>query len=218
MPTLNLTADEVLTTTRAVRRRLDLTRPVETEVIEECVDIAVQAPTGQNRQRWHFVVVRDPGRRAGLADLYRSGVSRGSTGANALTADDERRQWAAAGSMRRVIDSSRHLFEHLHEVPAMVVPCVEGRPDGAPVLEQARLWGSLLPAVWSFMLAARNRGLGTAWTTGHLPHEKDAAALLGIPYRKVTQAALIPLAYTIGTEFKPAARVGRDEVLHWDTW
>ena len=213
--TLDLSSEELLSTTRAVRHRLDLTRPVPRQLLEECVDLAVQAPTGRNRQRWHFVIVTDPERRAALAEVWRAGVS--TPGASDPVPERDVRR-AGVAHMERVYSGAAHLYEHLHEVPAIVVPCVEGRTDHAPVLRQAGTWGSILPAVWSFMLAARARGLGTCWTTGNLVHEREAARVLGIPYDDVMQAALIPVAYTLGTDFRPARRVPREEVLHWDAW
>ena len=119
---------------------------------------------------------------------------------------------------QRVTDSSDYLAEHLHEVPVYLIPCITGRLDKLPIDQQAGSWGSILPATWNFMLAARARGLGTAWTTLHLPYEKEVAEVLGIPYEKITQAALIPVAYTLGTNFSPAARESLDNVLHWDKW
>ena len=198
---LHLSADEVLTTTRAVRKRLDLTRTVEREVILDCLRIAVQAPTGSNRQDWRFVVVTDPARRAELAALYRR-------------AFDRYRQSRSA-AQGRVLESAAYLAEHLHEVPVHLVPCLTGRWDGADTVVHAGRFGSILPAVWSFMLAARERGLGTAWTTMHLRHERDAAEVLGIPYDEMTQCALIPVAYAVGTDFSPAARGPLDEVVRW---
>jgi nitroreductase len=116
------------------------------------------------------------------------------------------------------MDSSAYLAEHLHQVPVLVVPCVEGRVENAPYLIQAVTWGSILPATWSFMLAARARGLGTAWTSLHLEYEREAADVLGVPYDQVMQVALIPVAYTIGTEFKPGQRIPLAQRVHWDTW
>lgn len=202
---LDLTPDELLSTTRAVRRRLDLTRPVEPEVLEECFRLAFQAPTGGNAQGWHFVIVSDPGRKAALADLYRR---------SKLENDPP----SPPPGHERIMESSAYLAEHLHEVPVLVVPCIEGRVENAPVLVQAVAWGSILPAVWSFMLAARSRGLGTSWTSLHLAYEHEAAALLGIPYDDVMQVALIPVAYTIGTEFKAGPRNFAGHRVHWDAW
>lgn len=210
-----LSPDELLTTTRAVRKRLDLTRPVPRELLLECVEVALQAPTGSNRQGWHFVFVEDPETKAGLADLYRRGYDPYAAG--------PRPQWETgdprAERMDAVQSSSRHLRDHFHEVPVLLVPVQEGRlPEGADVFWQASYWGSLLPAVWSFMLAARARGLGTAWTTLHLPHEREAAELLGLPFESYTQGGLVPVAYYTGETFGRAQRLPADRVVHWDRW
>lgn len=214
--TLDLTPDELLSTTRAVRKRLDFTRPVPRALIEECVDLATQAPTGRNRQRWHFLVVTDHERRREVADIFRRALATG--GGRPPTARDLPRMYAHPGSMERISDGVRHLYDNIDRVPAFVVPAVEGRTDGASVLDQSMTWGSILPAVWSFMLAARARGLGTVWTTAQGPLERELAEVLGVPYDDVMLAAFLPLAFTIGTGFKPARRVPRDEVLHWDRW
>ncbi len=216
-PTLNLTPDELLTTTRTVRKRLDFTRPVERAVIEECLAIAQQAPTGSNRQRWHFVIVTDPAKRAALAELYRrawDSYLTMPTAAPNLRFDDPARD----AVQQRVASSAQYLADHLQEVPVHVIPCITGRTDGQPAHGQAGAWGSILPATWSFVLAARARSLGTAWTTLHLMFEEEAAKLLGIPYAEIMQAALIPVAYTKGTDFKPAPREPLDRVVHWDAW
>jgi nitroreductase len=207
---LDLTPDDVLATTRTVRKRLDLTRPVEREVLEDCLLLAQQAPSSSFSQNWHFVVVTDAGKRAALGELWR----------RVAGPYLEHRASAAAAdpNIARIGDAVRHLAEHIHEVPVHVIPCVEGRTDGKPAAAQASRWASIIPAAWSFMLAARARGLGTAWTTFHLRHEREAAELLGIPYDQVMQAALIPVAYTIGTEFKPAVRKSLDTMAHWDHW
>ena len=207
---LELTPDELLTTTRAVRKRLDLERPVEREVLEECLALAQQAPTGSYKQDWHFVVVTDPELRAGLAELWNRGGEKylGGLGDPA----------EIPGMMGRVLGGVFHLRDHLHEVPVHVIPCIEGRTDGKGVFAQASRWGSVMPAAWSFMLAARSRGLGSVWTSFHLAHEQEAAELLGIPYDEVMQAALIPVAYTIGTDFKPAKRAPLETMVHWDRW
>jgi nitroreductase len=207
---LELTPDELLSTTRAVRKRLDLTRPVEREVLEECLVLAQQAPTGSYAQNWQFVVVTDPDLRAGLAELWRQGSEKYLA---RIENPDE-----LPGMMGRVVGGVFHLRDHLHEVPVHVIPCIEGRTDGRGVFGQASVWGSIIPAAWSFMLAARSRGLGTCWTTFHLAHEQEAAELLGIPHDSVIQAALIPVAYTIGTEFKPAVRAPLDTFVRWDRW
>jgi nitroreductase len=207
---LELTPDELLTTTRAVRNRLDLERPVEREVLEECLALAQQAPTGSYAQDWHFLVVTDPDLRAGLAELWRQGAEK-------YLARIEHPE-EIPGMMGRVLGGVFHLRDHLHEVPVHVIPCIEGRTDGKGAFAQASRWGSIMPATWSFMLAARSRGLGTVWTSFHLSCEQEAAELLGIPYGEVMQAALIPVAYTIGTDFKPAKRAPLASMVHWDRW
>jgi nitroreductase len=217
MPQLNLSADQVLTTTRSVRKRLDFSRPVEPEVIKECLEIALQAPSGSNSQRWHFVVVTDAEKRRAIADFYRQGFSqyRSSQPSSATPYANNAER---VRIQQRVTDSADYLSEHMHEVPVHLIPCIAGRLDTLPTSAQAGAWGSILPATWSFMLAARERGLGAAWTTLHLRYEKEVAELLGIPYSKITQAALIPVAYTLGTDFKPAPRESVESVLHWDLW
>lgn len=213
---LSLSADEVLSTTRAVRKRLDLTRPVPRHLIEECIDLATQAPTGRNRQRWHFLAITDDAQRAAVADIFRRALHAAS--GQALNARDLRRMNAQPESMRRISDGVQHLYGNVHKVPAFIIPAVEGRTDGASVLEQAMTWGSILPAAWSFMLAARARGLGTVWTTAQAPLERELADTLGVPYDDVMLAALTPLAFTVGTDFRPAKRITRAEILHWNRW
>jgi len=197
-------ADTLLATTRAVRRRLDLTRPVERRLLEECIALAQQAPSGGNRQGWSFVVVTDRDRRAALAELYRRGweryVTEGIVERPVRAADP-----GARARARRITASARYLADHLHEVPVLVVPCIAHRTDGREVVVQASQFGSVLPAVWSFMLAARARGLGTAWTTIHLFHEREAAGVLGIPFDEVMQVALIPVAHLVGEGLRPGA-------------
>ncbi|SEU30752.1 nitroreductase family protein [Nonomuraea wenchangensis] len=209
-----MTPDELLTTTRSVRKRLDLTRPVPMELVRECLEIALQAPTGGNAQGWHWVVVTDPERRKAIGDYYGRATRAylaSKSSAGALFQDDPER----AEVQRRVSDSAAHLGEHMGDVPVLVIPCIEAPrlPEG----NQAGLWGSLLPAAWSYMLAARARGLGTAWTSLHLVYETEIAELLGIP-SEVRQGALIPTAYYTGEAFKPARRQPLDDVLHLDGW
>jgi nitroreductase len=205
---LDLTPDELLSTTRAVRKRLDLTRPVPREVLEECLQLAQQAPTAGYSQKWHFVVVTDAAKRAALGELWRE----------VCYPYLQRGGGAREGQMLRISDAVVHLAEHIHEVPVHVIPCVEGRYEGKPNALVASMYGSIIPAAWSFMLAARSRGLGSVWTTFHLMHEERAAEILGIPYEKVTQVALIPVAYTLGTDFKPGKRKPLDTMVHWDSW
>lgn len=216
MNTLPLMPDELLTTTRSVRKRLDLTRPVPPELVRECLEIALQAPSGSNRQGWHWVVVTDPGARAKVGEFYRRAVegylaSDGSA-AKLFGADPAR-----APVQQRVGASVAYLGERMGQVPVLVIPCLRLSSPRLPEGNQAGLWGSLLPAVWSYMLAARARGLGTAWTTLHLTYEREVADLLGLP-ADVRQGALIPTAYYTGETFRPAARLALDEVLHFDRW
>jgi nitroreductase len=208
--TLNLSVDDVLTTTRSVRKRLDLEKPVPREVLLECLELALQAPTGSNAQGWQWMFVDDPEKKKALADIYRTAATPYLDQPKPEYGDERDQQ------RPRVYDSAKYLNEHLHEVPVMLIPCLEGRPEGTG----AGFWGSLLPAVWSFMLALRSRGLGSAWTTLHLvgDGEKQAAELLGIPYDKYSQGGLIPIAYTKGTDFRPAKRLPADQVAHWDSW
>ena len=213
---LELTVDEVLTTTRAVRRRLDLERPVPRDVVEDCLRLAFQAPNGSNRQSWRWVLVDDPATKVAMAEIYRGGmddhIARPRTEPDPVERDSAEAQRMAA--------SVYYLREHLHEVPVLVVPVTAGRLDGddMAIFDQASRWGSILPAVWSFMLALRSRGLGSAWTTIHLKRERDMADLLGIPYDDYTQAGLFPVAYTVGTEFKPGDRDFSDRTVHWNHW
>lgn len=214
---LGLGVDELLSTTRAVRKRLDLGRPVDMALIDECLELAVQAPTGSNAQSWHFVVVTDEDKRARLGEFYKAGFDSfygdREAAESRLPADDP----DYVATTRRVIDSAAYLAEHMGEVPVMVIPCLWGRTDGANAMAQAGAWGSLLPAVWSFMLAARERTLGTCWTTLHLTHEAEAAELLGLP-ESVMQGALIPVAHTLGTDFNAGPRRDMARIVHHDTW
>ena len=204
---LDLTPDELLSTTRAVRKRLDLERPVEREVLEECLALAQQAPTASYSQNWHFVVVTDAEQRAALGELWRE-----------VAYPYLERAGERSGQFARIGDAVVHLAEHIHEVPVHVIPCVLGRYEGKPNPLVASMFGSIIPAAWSFMLAARSRGLGSVWTTFHLLHEQKAAEILGIPYDEVTQVALIPVAYTQGTDFKPGRRKPLETMVHWNAW
>lgn len=210
------TTDKLLTTTRSVRKRLDLTRPVEPQIIEECLEIAIQAPTGSNSQGWHFMVVTDPEKKARIGELYAQSFDiYAKTGDPALIQQKEVGENPA--QMNRVINSALYLAQHMGEVPVLVIPCIHGRFENAGTMEQASLYGSILPAAWSFMLALRARGLGSSWTSIHLRYEKEIAELLGIP-DDVTQAALLPVAYYTGDDFKPAKRVPISELVSWNTW
>ena len=206
--------DHFLTTTRSVRKRLDLNRPVPPRLIEQCIEIALQAPTGSNAQGWHFLVVTDAAKRAEIARLYKQ----------TFDAYESRAEWPRYASddprgpqMPRVNHSARYLADHMHEVPIFVIPCIQGRVEKGRVVEQASVYGSILPAAWSFMLALRARGLGTAWTTLHLVHEAEVAKLLGIP-DAYTQVALFPVAYFTGQDFRRAERIPAAKRTHWNTW
>src|SRR5438270_11674500 len=198
-----MTPDELLTTTRSVRRRLDLERPVPRELILECIEVACQAPTGGNRQGWQWLVVTEPELRQFIGERYRNAwYTYNAEGRPTYTEDDPRR-----AQLPRVMSSAQYLADHLGEVPALVLACIQGRVDGLPGHAAAAFFASIIPAAWSFCLAARVRGLGTAYTTVHLRYEQEVAERLGIPYAQYTQAALLPVAYYTGTDFKPAERV-----------
>jgi nitroreductase len=203
-------ADLLLSTTRSVRRRLDLERPVPREVLLDCVRLAVQAPTASNRQTWRWMMVTDPAKRAALAELYGSGRPYLEAGAAGQLSDDPQTV--------RVYKSALYLVDILADVPVHVIPCLEGRADSPGNLSGASFYGSIMQAAWSFMLALRARGLGSVWTTLHLQKEREAAELLGIPYESVSQIALLPVAYTVGTDFQPAARGPVEEITCWDSW
>ena len=219
---LDLTPDELLTTTRTVRKRLDYDRPVPRALLEECVEIALQAPSGSNARGWHFVAVGDPDKRAAIGELYRRSFDQYREmpfSAHALAKDAKVEE---TGTMNAVVSSADALAENLHRAPWLVIACQNGR---IPAVEgpighgmQAAVWGSIAPAFWSYMLAARARGLGTAWTTLHLTFVQEIAEILGFPFDEVMQAALSPLAFTVGTDFKPARHRGLEGVLHVDRW
>ena len=203
------TVDELLTTTRSVRRRLDLKRPVEPEIIERCLEIAVQAPAGGNVCRYHFIVVTDAAKKTAIGDWYRQSFAI----AYPEPALAERRKTHA-----RDVASWLHLVEHLQDVPVLIIPCLDYRLEEDPSPQRlAAFYGNILPATWSLMLALRARGLGAAWTTLALRHERDIARLLRMP-ANVTPAALLPVAYFIGADFHPAKRVPARERTYWDTW
>ncbi len=207
--------DHVATTTRAVRKRLDLERPVEPEVIEECIEIALQAPTGSNSQGWRFLIVTDDDKKKALADWYRQAWNAAYGGGDAATAGVPAERIA---QQQRVLSSADFLANSMEKVPVLVIPTILGRPgEGTPAAGWAGFLGSIIPAVWSFQLALRSRGLGSAYTTLHLFHEKEASEMLGIP-DTVTQVALLPVAYTKGTDFKRAVRRPGKEVTYWNDW
>ena len=202
-----------------MRKRLDFDRPVGDDVVRECVELAMQSPSGSNNMTMQFVVVRDPDKRRALGEIYRQcygiytqldGIYIGS-----IDKGEER----ANAQQQRSAASADFLGEHMGDAPVLVIPCTVGaRLDNVPAMMGASMGANVMPAMWSFMLAARARGLGTCWTTVHLMMEQAAADVLGIPFETVQQICLSPLAYTKGTEFKPAARPPADSIIHWDQW
>ena len=203
--------DVLLATTRSVRKRLDLDRPVPRELILECLELAVQAPTASNSQKWRWVIVDDPKLRAALADLYRRAAKDYLTRATAASAQSD-------PQTARVYESATWLADHLEKVPVFVIPCLEGRPEAAaPPAMLSAIYGSIFPAIWNFQLALRARGLGSTLTTLHLAHEREAAGLLGMP-DNVLQVALLPVGYTKGTDFKRAVRPPVTSITHWNAW
>jgi nitroreductase len=216
----SLSPDELLSTTRAVRKRLDFDRPLEMSLVRECLELAIQAPNGSNGQNWHFVVVTDPQKKEKLADIYRKGWAIYSRGFHEMIPLDDKPR-AEQSIFERMAGSADYLARNMQRAPILLVPCFSGRVDKGGenlAMSQASSFGSLLPAVWSFMLAARARGLGTCWTTLHLFFEAEAAGVLGIPYESVTQAALIPVAHALGDAFHTGPRKPLENVLHMDTW
>jgi nitroreductase len=203
--------DRLLTTTRAVRKRLDLNRPVEPSVVLDCLRIATQAPSGGNSQRWRWLIVTDPDKKRRIADHYAKSFAAYIEPKKALLGPDDH-------ASVRMTDSASYLADHMAEVPALVIPCVLDPVPAADTGEaQAGFWGGILPAVWSFQLALRSRGLGSAWTTLHLNFEREVGEILGIP-DTVTQVALLPVAYYTGDDFKPAPRRAIEEIAYWDEW
>ena len=208
MTLLDLSPDELLSTTRSVRKRLDFDRPVEREVLDECLALAQQAPNASNSEPWRFVVVTAPETKAKLAECYATGWSAYRAAIDEAAGDD---------GATPVLDSAQYLADRFHEVPAMVLPCLIPRADTSTG-NQAGLYGSVIQAAWSFQLAARARGLGTCWTTLHLGRERDAAEVLGIPFDRVQQVALITVGYSLGTDFKPGRRVPLERVVRYERW
>jgi nitroreductase len=213
---LNLTPDELLTTTRTVRKRLDFERPVPRTLIEECIEIALQAPTGGFKQNWHWIAISDPKIKDAIAEIYRaSWVQTTQSGRMPTYGPDDPR----ATRIQRVLESGTYLADNIGRAPWLIIPCGTGRTlDQPTVPEQSRFWASILPAMWNFMLAARARGLGCAWTTEHLKHEDQVARILNIPQPEVTQCGLLPVAFSKGTDFRRAQRIPGVDVTHWDTW
>ncbi|MEU1203894.1 nitroreductase family protein [Nocardia sp. NPDC005825] len=213
-PHLDLSADEVLTTTRSVRKRLDLERPVPLEVVTDALEVALQAPSGSNMQSWHWIVLTDPEPKKIVAEYYRkSYFAYAEAGAAARSAKPPKDLETA----EKVASSATYLAEIMEQVPALVIGAIHVPGGEFPQGNQAQLWGSLLPAAWSLALALRERGLGSAWTTLHLEYEREVADALGIP-ANIRQGVLLPVAYTKGTQFKPAKRAPLETVLHVNGW
>ncbi len=199
--------DRLLSTTRAVRRRLDLERPVPAGVILDCIDVAEQAPTGGNQSSRRWLVVRDPETKAALAELYRSAGGNWISEAYAGVAGTGHHN---EGALR----SADHLARHLQDVPAIVLATIYGEHDGSG---RPGLFDSVIQAAWSFCLALRSRGLGSAWTTLHMNEADRVAELLGIP-DGVTQIVLLPVAWTVGDDFSPAPRRPARDITWFDHW
>ncbi|OBF15818.1 nitroreductase [Mycobacterium kubicae] len=213
--TLNLSFDEVLRTTRSVRKRLDFEKPVPREVLMECLDLALQAPTGSNAQGWQWVFVEDADKKKAIGEVYLANARAYLNSPGRQYAEGDTR----GERMGAVRDSALYLAEHMHEAPVLLIPCLEGRADQQP-MGGVSFWASLFPAAWSFCLALRSRGLGSCWTTLHLLNggERTAADVLGIPHEKYSQGGLFPIAYTKGTDFRPAKRLPADSLTHWNSW
>ena len=218
-PLLPLSAHELLTTTRAVRKRLDFDRPVSRDTLRECVADALQAPSGSNRWPLQFVIVTDPERREAVAEVYRRAYEQYRAMDGVYIGSIDKGDDGLNDQQQRTARSADALAENMHRAPALVVACARGRAEGdVPPISKTTLLGSMLPGMWSFMLAARLRGLGTSWTTVALFREQELADALGVPNDEVTIGCLSPVAYTVGTDFKPAARPDPDSVIHWDRW
>ena len=215
MSLVELGPDELLSTTRAVRKRLDFTRPVPDDLVRECVALALQAPSASNQVAMRFVVVRDRAMVAAIADVYEQcwQIYAGSPGfAGKIKRDTDELH----AQQQRVASSATYLAEHMAECPVLVLGCTTTRRlEGVAAAQAASALGNIMPAMWSFMLAARARGLGTAWTTIHLMMEQAVADIVEIPYDTMQQACLTPLAFTKGTDFKPAIRPDPDTVIDW---
>jgi nitroreductase len=214
MSLTGLSVDDVLTTTRSVRKRLDFDRPVARDVVEECVRLAFQAPNGSNQQGWGWVFVDDPSTRRVMADLYRQGLQDHQKRDRTGEIEPDR----SLPTQQRISASVAYLLEHMQDVPVLLVPVIAQRYGDRTTFQQASKWGSLLPAVWSFMLALRIRGLAGAWTTLSLYREAEMAQLLGIPHGEWTQGGLFPVAYTVGTEFHAADRRASESRIFWNRW
>lgn len=200
--------DYILQTTRSVRKRLDLSRPVDEKVVTECLEIALQAPTGSNAQGWKFLVVTDKEKIGKIGEYYKkSFMAYASSGSPPKKVDPDQQ--------KRVISSSMYLANNMSSVPMLIFACVKGRTTDSAMA--SGLYGSIIPAAWSLMLALRARGIGAAWTTLHLSYEKECNEILGIP-EYITTAVMLPVAYFTGETFKKAKRLPLKDVVYWDSW
>lgn len=216
------TVDRLLTTTKAVRKRLDLTRPVDRDVIVECIRLASYAPNASNSQEWHWVVVDDPELKAQVGEQYRT------TLVPAVQPMLERKLAAGDEAGARISRSILYLAEHMHEVPVIVIPCYDvaaaharyGRlrgPEFAPNQMEPGMYASIYPAVWSFLLAIRSRGLGSVLTTAHQSDQPAMAKILGIP-DTWDQTALLPVAHVTGGDFTPSPRAPVEDAIVWNRY
>lgn len=208
MPPIDIAAaDYLLKTTKQVRKRLDLSRPVPRELLLDCIDVASHAPMGGNLERNRWLIIDDKELMAKIAPFYQE------YGRQYLAASA-----GAQGRQGKVVESAMYLVDHIAEVPAWVIAMrLDRLPDDASRGDLAAYHGSVAPGVWSFQLAARARGLGSAWTTFHLHYEELIAELLGIP-STVTQIALLPVAYYTGEDFSPAPRRPAREITFFNRW
>jgi nitroreductase len=196
MPLLELGPDELLTTTRSVRRRLDFDRRPDRKLVEQCLEIAFQAPNGSNLNSWHWIVLDDRGLIGEAARIYNSGLA--DYIASLGERQGERYVGASIPRFSELSESVDHLRENMHRAPVLLLPLLAGRTQGVGLFHEASLWGS------------------SAWTTGHLPREKEMAELLGVPMDRYQQVGLFPVAYTLGTDFRPAWRRPVEEVVSWN--
>ena len=211
-------AVDLLTTTRAVRRRLDFDRPVERDVLRDCVRIALQAPSGSNKWPVQFVIVTEPSRRSALGEAYRDAYADYQASAGYIGKVDKGSD-AENDQQQRTARSAEYLAANIHRAPAIELACGRGRvPDDAPSFKAINFAASVHPALWSFMLAARLHGLGTCWTGVSLGDEARTGAIVGLPLEEVTICAITPVARTLGADFNPARRPDPDDVIHWEVW
>lgn len=212
MTQIGLTFDEVLSTTRAVRKRLDISRKVPRALLEECLELAFQAPNGSNKNLWRWIIVDDPVMVAKLGAEYRTAMGILNSGQQTTQFSDT----SGSREEAKLLESAYALADKIERMPALLIPLMPGRPDGLGVVDQAAMWGSIIQAVWSFMLALRSRGLGSCWATVTSRREREIAAILGIPFEQFTQVGMFPVAYTIGTDFRKAWRKPVEEVLSYN--